>query len=256
MVGRPKPARLNVRVHTKDGQWPMRRNWPLLTAFSIAYAFFLTAPAVFHQEFPLRTDMEWGDVLDIPTPFIVFGFVWLLVRRTIGTVDALVAFPLLLIALVWTQGQGMHLASNSIGHQLAEGESGTLPDLIYFYDEQLSHYIWYLGVAALPGFLLIVMWRDRALAGKWSPFAVLPGALLYGLVVGIDVIEAAVVPMALPAFVLTAVLAAYLYRSTSRLRGVELFAFTGVSVLVALGVLLGWGAYHGGWPEPSDLGLI
>jgi hypothetical protein len=46
----------------------MRRNWPLLTAFSVVYAFFLTAPAVFHQEFPLRTDMEWGDVLDIPTP--------------------------------------------------------------------------------------------------------------------------------------------------------------------------------------------
>ncbi len=230
--------------------------WPLLTAFSAAYAFFLTAPAVFHQEFPLRTDMEWGDVLDIPTPLVVFGFVWLLVRRTVGAVDPLVAFPLLVIALLWTQGQGMHLASNSIGHQVAEGESGTLPDLINFYDERLSHYIWYLGVVGLQAYLLIVMWRDRGLASHGRPFAVLPAAILFGLVLGIDAIEAAVVPLALPAFALIAALAAYLYRGTSRLRGVELFAFTGASVLVALGVMLGWGAYHGGWPEPSDLGLI
>jgi hypothetical protein len=224
--------------------------------FSAAYAFFLTAPAVFHQEFPLRTDMEWGDVLDIPTPLVVFGFVWLLVQRTVGTVDTPVTFALLAIAVVWTQGQGMHLASNSIGHQVSEAESGTLPDLIHFYDEQLSHYIWYLGVVVLQGYLLVVMWRDKALASSGRPFAVLPSALLFGLVLGIDAIEAAVVPLALPAFVLIAALAACLYNRRPQLRGVELFAFTGSSVFVALGLMLGWGAYHGGWPEPSDLGLI
>ena len=230
--------------------------WPLLTAFSIAYTFFLTAPAIFHQEFPLRRDMEWGDVLDILTPFVVFGFVWLLVRRTVGTFDTVVAFPLLLIALVWTQGQGMHLASNSIGHQVAEDASGALPDLIDFYDEKLSHYIWYLGVVVLPIYLLVVMWRDRGLASGGRPFPVLPGALLFGIVLGVDAIEAAVVPMALPVFMLTVLLAAYLHRNVPRLRGVELFTFIGASVIVALGTLLGWGAYHGGWPEPSDLGLV
>ena len=234
----------------------MRPLWPLLTAFSIAYAFFLTAPAVFHQEFPLRTDIEWGDVLDIPTPLVVFGFVWLLVRRTVGAVPAVVAFPLLVIAIVWTQGQGMHLASNSIGHQVAEGARGSLPDVIHFYDEQLSHYIWYLGVIALQGYLLIVMWRNKRLDSPGRPFAVLPAALLFGLVLEIDSIEAAVVPLALPGFVLISMLVAYLYRSSPRLRGVELFAFTGTSVFVAVGLMLGWGAYHGGWPEPSDLGLI
>jgi hypothetical protein len=233
-----------------------RRHWPLIAAFSIAYTFFLTAPAVFHQEFPLRTGIEWGDVLDIPTPLVVFGFVWLLVHRTVGAVDAAVAFPLLIIALVWTQGQGMHLASNSIGHQVADGEVGSLPDVIHFYDEQLSHYIWYLGVVALQGFLLVVMWRNKGVASLGRPFAVLPAALLFGLVLGIDSIEAAVVPLALPGFVLIAMLAVYLYRSSPRLRGVELFAFTGTSVFVAVGLILGCGAYHGGWPEPSDVGLI
>ena len=233
-----------------------KRNWPLLTAFSIAYAFFLTAPAVFHQDFPLRSDMEWGDVLDIPTPLVVFTLIWLLVRRTLGTMDALVTFPLLLIALIWTQGQGMHLAGNSIGHQVPEDTSGALPDLIHFYDEQLSHYVWYIGVVVLPAYLLIAMWRDRALASGGCPLAALPAALLFGLVLGIDSIEAAVVPMVLPAFAATSALAAYLYRIAPGLRGVELFVFTGASVLAALGVLLGWGAYYGGWPEPSGLGLI
>ncbi len=230
--------------------------WPLLTAFSVAYAFFITAPAVFHQEFPIRKDIEWGDVLDLLTPLVVFGFVWLLIRRTVTTFDTLVSFPLLLIALVWTQGQGMHLASNSISHKVAEGASGTLPDLIHFYDEELSHYIWYAAVAVLPGYLLLVMWRDKGLVSERFHYAVLPAALLFGLVMGISSIEAAVVPMALPAFVVTTALAAYLYRSASRLRGVDLFSFAGASVVVALAVLLAWGAYYGGWPEPSDRGLI
>ncbi len=234
----------------------MKRNWPLLTAFSIAYTFFISAPAIFHQQFPLRNDMEWGDVLDIATPLVVFGFVWLLVHRTVGTFDTLAMIPLFFIALVWTQGQGMHLASNSISHQVAEGATGTLPGLIDFYDEQLSHYIWSLGIVALPSYILALMWRDRALSGREVPLAVLPAALLFGLILGIDAIESAVVPMALPAFAVTAVLAAYLYRSDTRLRGVELFAFTGASLFVAVGVLVGWGVYYGGWPELSDVGLI
>src|SRR3989304_5707345 len=203
----------------------MKRNWPLLSAFSIAYAFFITAPSVFHQTFPLRTDLEWGDVLDFASPFVCRGFVWLLIHRTIGMSDNLLALPLLLLAIVWAQGQGMHLASNSIGHQVPAGASGALPDLIHFYDEQLSHYVWYLGVAILPVYFLVLMWRDKALVSQDSTLAVLPAALLFGLVLGISSIEAAVVPLILPAFAFTALLAAYLYRSTPRLRGVGLFAF-------------------------------
>ncbi len=230
--------------------------WPLLTAFSIAYAFFITAPAVFHQEFPLRTDIEWGDVLDLLTPLVVFGFVWLLVARTVTTPDTWVTLPLFVIALVWTQGQGMHLAGNSISHQVVEGASGTLPEIIHFYDEELSHYIWYSAVAVLPGYLLTVMWRDKELASQGFHCAVLPAAVLFGVVLGISSIEAAVVPMVLPVFVVTAALAANLFRSSPRLRNVDLFTFVGASVVIALTVLVAWGAYHGGWPEMSDRGLI
>src|SRR3972149_5489606 len=118
----------------------MRRCWPLLSAFSVAYAFLIIAPSVLHQEFPLRTGMEWGDVLDIATPYVVLGLVWLIIQRSVPTVDARLVPVFLLLALVWAQGQGMHLAANPIGHEVPEGERGALPALIHFYDEELSHY--------------------------------------------------------------------------------------------------------------------
>ena len=53
-----------------------------------------------------------------------------------------------------------------------------------------------------------------------------------------------------------ALVAGIAYRAQPELRNSWLFAFSGVAVVVALGVLMGWGGYHGGWPEPSDVGLI
>ena len=231
----------------------MKRIWPLLTLFSAVYAFLIVAPSIFHQDFPLKTGMEWGDALDIATPFVVFALVWLLASRTVGALDGGATLVLLLIAVVWSQGQGMHLASNSIGHQVTGGEGS---GLVHFYDEVLSHYIWWVAILALPVYLFVLMFRDKALALGGSPFAALPAAAVFGSVMGVDAIESAVVPMALPAFVAIAGLAAYLFGTTPRLRGVELFAFTGASTFVALAVLAGWGVYYGGWPEPSEVGLI
>jgi len=234
----------------------MKRNWPLLSLFSAVYAFLILAPSIFHQDFPLKSGMEWGDALDIATPFVVFGLVWLLVSRTVSALGGRATVVLLLIAVVWAQGQGMHLASNSIGHQFSEDEGGAAFDLVHFYDEVLSHYIWWVAILALLVYLLALMFGDRTLSSGGRPFAALPAAAVFGSVMGVNAIESAVVPMALPAFAAIAGLAAYLFGSAPRLRGVELFAFTGASAAVALGVLLGWGVYYGGWPEPSEVGLI
>jgi len=234
----------------------MKRNWPLLTIFSIAYAFFILAPAVFHQEFPLRDGMEWGDVLDIATPFVLLGLVWLLVRRTVGEVRGAAALVLLLIAVIWSQGQGMHLAGNSIGHQFSEDEGGAAFDLVHFYDEVLSHYIWSVAILAIPVYLLVIVSLAETPAPAGFPFAALPAAAVFGSIMGVDALESAVVPMALPAFVAIVALAACLAATIPPLRGVELFTFTAASAVVALAVLVGWGAYHGGWPEPSEVGLI
>ena len=234
----------------------MKRNWPLLSLFSAVYAFLILAPSVFHQNFPLKSGMEWGDALDIVTPFVVFGLVWLLVSRTVSALDGRATVVLLLIAVVWAQGQGMHLAANSIGHQFSEDEGSAAFDLVHFYDEVLSHYIWSVAILAIPVYLLVVVSLAETPAPARFPFAALPAAAIFGSIMGVDAIESAVVPIALPAFAAIAGLAAYLFGGAPRLRGVELFAFTGASAVIALGVLLGWGVYYGGWPEPSDVGLI
>src|SRR4030065_2620926 len=130
----------------------MKRNWPLLTLFSAVYAFLILAPSTFHQEFPLKTGMEWGDALDIAPPFVVVGLVWLLVSRTVSALDGRATLVLLLIAVVWSQGQGMHLASNSIGHQVTEGEGS---GLVHFFDEVLSHYIWSGAILATLAYVLL-----------------------------------------------------------------------------------------------------
>jgi hypothetical protein len=227
-----------------------------LTLFAVVFAFFVTAPALFHGAFPLYENIEWGDVLDIATPFVVFGALWIAVRSSEGPLDPALLFGFVALAMVWTQGQGMHLSSNSIQHQVPDGASGPLPDVIHFYDEQLSHYIHHAADAVLPLFLLAIVWRGRRTAQSASRWIVVLPAALYGTVVAISSIEANVIPLALPLIAGTALVAGIAFRAQPELRNSWLFAFSGVAVVVALGVLMGWGGYHGGWPELSDVGLI
>jgi hypothetical protein len=232
------------------------RTWILFVVFAVVYAFFISAPAVFHQEFPLRRDIEWGDVLDIATPFLVFALAWALIRASVGGLSGGLGFAFLLLAVAWTQGQGMHLASNSIGHQVPENASGDLPDVIHFYDEQLSHYIWYLGVGFLPLFLLVVLWRGQKVSEAGNTGPVVVAGVIYGVSLGLSSLEAAVVPLTFSLFVATLAFAVFLHRSMPAVRRVELFTFCLTAVAVAIVVLTGWGIYHGGWPELSDVGLI
>ena len=199
------------------------RGWVLFVVFAVVYAFFISAPAVFHQEFPLRRDIEWGDVLDIATPFLVFTLAWALIRAAVGGLSGGLGLAFLILAVAWTQGQGMHLASNSIGHQVPENASGDLPEVIHFYDEQLSHYIWYLGVGLLPLFLLVVLWRGQPSSDAGTARPVLIAGVIYGVSLGLSSLEAAVVPLTFSLFAATLVFAAFLYRSAPRLRRVELF---------------------------------
>lgn len=230
------------------------RLWPLLTVFAVAYFFFISAPSIFHRQFPLREGMEWGDALDIATPFVVLTLAWVIVWRSTKEFHATMVLPLLLIAIAWTQGQGMHLAANSISNQ-TEGATGSVPDLVHFYDEQLSHVIWHVGIISLLcGFLVLGARNAPSGSEPRFPWQVLPAVLVFGTIVALDAIESAVIPLALPPFTLLTAAGVYLY--ARRPRAGELFAFTVASLFVASAIILGWGVYHGGWPELSEVGLI
>src|SRR5262249_37088813 len=116
------------------------------------------APSFLNGAFPPQRLMSWGDVFDIATPLAVIPFYWLLfVAGRIPRRRAVLLFVGL--AAVWSEGQGMHLSANSIGHVVDESEHTPLSSLTNFYDEVLGHYLWHVGVVGLSALLVARRWH-------------------------------------------------------------------------------------------------
>jgi hypothetical protein len=142
-----------------------RRNMNRLSGttlvFAVTFAIFALTPAFLNSQFAPYPLTKVGDWFDLLTPLVMLPLYWLLLQ---GGWQATAAprFTLLflLLAAVWAQAQGMHLAANAIGHLLSEGD-GDVYTLTHFFDEVLSHYLWHgavMGLAALPG---------RSTAASW-----------------------------------------------------------------------------------------
>ena len=224
----------------------------LIWAFTALYFFFIGGPSLLDGAFPPQDGMRWGDAVDVATPFVILGGLWLLARES-GTRERWVFPVLLLLAIPWAQGQGMHLSANSINETVATGASGTLPDLVEFYDEALSHYIWYAAAAALPLFLVALAIRSPHVGAAWQ-WAVVPAAA-FGAILALSVLEADVALLGLALFLLTTLIAVVALSAGRTVRA-DLLLLGGGGALVAAGILIGWGAYHGGWPELSEVGAI
>ena len=228
--------------------------WPALSLFAVVYTLFVALPAVLDGDFPPRDDLLWGDILDLATPLAVFSALWIVLRRAGAQRDPVLLGALALLAVVWAQGQGMHLAANAINHHLTvnDGDAGRLTE---FLDETLSHYLWYAAVVATPGFFLLVAARSPQATVDEAAYEA-PAALLFGAILAISSLEADVVPLALPVFAITLISGVlWSRRQRSRLRS-PLTRFAAAATAIALAVIVAWGIVHGGWPEPSELGLI
>jgi hypothetical protein len=98
----------------------VRRNFPALI-FSLFFALLFIGPALLPSPFPPYPRMTTGDALDLLTPIVLIPLYWVLLseggRRT-PSPRTTIAF--MALAALWVLGQGMHLAANSIGHQLAD----------------------------------------------------------------------------------------------------------------------------------------
>ena len=118
----------------------------LIFLFAFAFAFFLLVPPLLAQPFPPYPEMHWADVLDIATPLVLIPLYWLLFTdagRIVRSRTASIVF--LMLAALWVEGQGMHLAANSVGNLLG-GAGGTIGGLVHFYDEILAHYLWHAAI--------------------------------------------------------------------------------------------------------------
>lgn len=225
----------------------------VVLAFALAFAVFIIMPALLGKPFPPYPLMHWGDIFDLFTPLVIVPLYWLLfldtTRATRGT-TATIAF--LLLASLWVEGHGMHLSANSISNLLGPGSSA-VHNLVHFYDEVLSHYLWHFAIIGFSIFLLShVNSSPTGASVHWTLVA--PSAILYGFSFFLAIDEGGTVPLGLPAAALIVLWIAF---SRRRLVGKHnLVGFFLVGYAVAIALFLGWYLYWGGFPEFSEIGII
>ena len=93
----------------------------LILIFAIVFAILIITPALLSQQFSPYPLLKTGDVTDLLTPLILIPLYWLLFRqgKAPSTRETIV---FLVFAALWTEGQGMHLGANSIGHLLENAQ--------------------------------------------------------------------------------------------------------------------------------------
>jgi hypothetical protein len=167
----------------------------------------------------------------------------------------------MVLAALWVEGQGLHLAANSINNLAEElARDGTLDilnssiyELTYYIDEHLSHSFWYLALLGLAALLVQREWR-RPAGARTTWWAAVVAGLLYGFTYFCSFIEGQKVVMGLP---FAAGLTLWtLIRGRKRLSKRPVLAFFFIACLVATLLFGYWGLRYGGFPEFTEVGII
>ncbi len=245
----------------------MQRLARLTLVFAILFAFFFLLPPFLSGQLGRYPLMKIQDVFDLFTPLVLIPIYWMLFEiepdRSPGR-WGLIAF--LIIAALWAEGQGMHLSANSIDNliegkaapQVAEAVNSLgaalaptgIPDLTYFYDEVLSHYLWHGAVMAFAALLLWSQWRNLATApvsGSGFPIA---GGIIHGITFALITLEGQTTPLAIPfAGVMTLVI---LIWGLGRLRRGPILLFSLIAFGLAFLLFVAWWLAFGCLVEPLD----
>jgi hypothetical protein len=243
------------RVDVVDADRSKRLPGALL-AYAVALAFFLLVPPNLHPTVGPPTWFTLQEAVDLLTPVVVIPLAWF-VLDCCGVIRgrALVAF--LIIAAVWIEGQGIHLAANAIGDAVARGGARDAfyatdaGDLDHWLDEVLSHWMWHLAWAALAILMLGVAIRRRDWpTGPGGATSAIAG-ILHGVTFFFVTTEGGTTAMGIP---LSIVLLAWSGRETARGSTHPVFRFYLVASIVTLCVYLVWAAFNGGrLVEPCEV---
>jgi hypothetical protein len=223
----------------------------LILIFALLFAAFILGPPFLSPRFAAYPLMQIQDVVDLLTPLVLIPAYWLLFQLDCAKPPAQnETIVFLVLAALWVEGQGMHLAANSIGH-LTQGLAGTdVAALTHFYDEVLSHYMWHAAVIGFSILLIYRQWKNPFPGGRSRLGTQVGAGILHGLNYGLMVLEGATTPLGVPAAGLITLFGIVWGRG--KLRQQPLLAFFFVAYLVATLLFILWRLYWGSFIEPFD----
>jgi hypothetical protein len=209
-----------------------------LIVFAVGYVVLHHAGTVFTDLGDVGdTRTRWADWIDLLTPYVVTGAAAGALR---GGGASRGNWTLFWFATVlYTQGQGIHLAANSVNNAVA-GDN----EPAYLWDEHVGHYLWYVG------FYLLVVALALALADR-RPRGGLGGqllALLVGFTSFTNAVEGQTPWLGIGASVVFVAWGLLTRDGMGRLL-LTAYGFAGL-------LFLGYGVWQGGFPEFSQLGWI
>ena len=231
-----------------------RLSW-LALLFAILFAILIISPGLFSSQFGPYTLMKNGDILDIATPLILIPLYWLLFQLAPGQLPRQGQMLLFMaLAAAWAAGQGMHLSANSIGHLLADMMDSDIYKLTHFYDEDLSHYIWHIGLVGLSALIIVRQWRNPFAGQTEGLGLVIAGGLIYGFTYFLTVVEAGTAPLGVPFAIVVTIFGLIWGRNQFKRQPMTTFFVVGYSLATLLIVI--WAIWQGGLPEFSEVGII
>ena len=234
----------------------MKRQSLIILVFAIAFTvFFIVPPFLSKSPFGPYPLMKAADVFDIVTPLVLLPLYWLLYRMGQDkpmTISGMVVF--LVFTAFWAQGQGMHLAANSIHHLLEGMEATDIYKLTYFYDEVLSHYIWHVGIMGLSAFIIYQQWKHPFTNERAPLWPLYLAGIIHGFTLFLIVIEGGTAPLGVTFAVLAGLFGLIWGRKRMRQQPITTFFF--VSYIVSTLFFIGWGIYWRGLPQFSEVGFL
>lgn len=223
----------------------------LILIFSVCFSVLLISPAFLKSDFPIFMLLRLGDVTDLATPIILLPLYWTLFQLRLNNASMKEISLFLIFAALLAQGQGMHLSANSIDNILTE-KTSDIYMLTHFFDEVLSHYIWFFGTIGLTSILLYRQFKNPFANQSKITLEVI-AALFYGITNFISVIEAQLTPVGIPYSILVVFFG---FMNRKKLKQQPLLLFFFLAHLLSLILFAAWGFYFKGFPEFSSLGLI
>lgn len=237
------------------------------------FLFSTFVPLVFIIHATFNTPVSIGDYT-IPAGHLIELFVtfpvtlisYILILRDIiikHTADGRVPLVPLLFSLVvmavFGIGNGVHFSANSLSHFISDADiQGEVTDMAYFYDEQLSHWIWTPPMTVLLPFSLIVwvLYLPAMMEEPHQPvnLPIILGSVWFGVVMALSALESQMGPLI---GVISVGLLIYTLRRIANLKTIALkiptVAFPVIVLTLIPLVIAIWGVVNGGFPEPLDV---